>query len=155
MLRLAQVVLLANFAGAALSSLAAEPPRPLVVGHRGLMHAAPECTLAGFRACLTLRVGFEFDVRRCKDGTLVCLHDPTVDRTTEGRGKLTDLTFDQVRMLDAGSRFDPAFRGQRIPRLEEIFSLIAAESRGNMLFAVDLKDTGDGLEEKVVRLAES
>src|SRR5881396_282402 len=83
---------------------AAEPPRPLVVGHRGLMQAAPECTLAGFRACLALRVGFEFDVRRTKDGTLVCLHDATLDRTTDGRGSLADLTFAQVRMLDAGIR---------------------------------------------------
>lgn len=133
----------------------AAEPRPLVVGHRGLMHAAPECTLAGFRACLALRAGFEFDVRRCKDGTLVCLHDPTVDRTTDGRGNLADLTFDQVRKLDTGSRFDPAFRNERVPRIEDIFTLIAAEARGPALFAVDLKDTGNGLEEKVVRLAES
>lgn len=140
---------------AVVPALGAEPTRPLVVGHRGLMHSAPECTLAGFRACLSLRVGFEFDVRRCQDGTPVCLHDATVDRTTNGRGNLADLTIDQARQLDAGIRFDPAFRGERIPRIEEIFSLIAAESRGNMLFAVDLKDTGDGLEEKVVRLAES
>src|SRR6476469_9618050 len=61
---------------------AAEPNRPLVVGHRGLMHAAPECTLAGFRACLALRVGFEFDVRRTKDGALLCLHDATLAGTT-------------------------------------------------------------------------
>jgi len=137
-----------------LSASAAEP-RPLVVGHRGLMHAAPECTLVGFRACLALRVGFEFDVRRSKDGTLVCLHDPTLDRTTDGRGKLADLTFDQAKKLDAGSRFDAAFRNERIPRIEDIFTLIAGDARGSALFAVDLKDTGGGLEEKVVRLAES
>ncbi len=133
----------------------ATEPRPLVVGHRGLMHAAPECTLAGFRGCLALRVGFEFDVRRCKDGTLVCLHDPALDRTTDGRGALAEMTFDQVKKLDAGSRFDPSFRNERIPRIEDIFTLIAGEARGQAVFAVDLKDTGDGLEEKVVRLAES
>ncbi|HMC11564.1 MAG TPA: glycerophosphodiester phosphodiesterase family protein [Pirellulaceae bacterium] len=134
---------------------AAEPSRPLVVGHRGLMHSAPECTLPGFRACLALRIGFEFDVRRCKDGTLVCLHDATLDRTTDGRGNLAEVTFDQLRRLDAGSRFDTAFRGQRVPRIDEIFTLIAEEARGDLLCAVDLKETGDGLEEKVVRLAES
>src|SRR5438094_6354342 len=138
------LLVVASFAGAA-------EPRPLVVGHRGLMHAAPECTLAGFRACLALRVGFEFDVRRCKDGTLVCLHDPTLDRTTDGRGNLANLTFDQLRKLDAGSRFDAAFRGQRVPRIDEIFTLLAEEARGDTLCAVDLKETGDGLEEKVVR----
>jgi len=140
---------------AASASTAAEPVRPLVVGHRGLMHSAPECTLAAFRACLALRVGFEFDVRRCKDGTLVCLHDPTLDRTTDGRGSLADVTFDQLRKLDAGSRFDIAFRGQRVPRIDEIFTLIAEEARGDTLCAVDLKESGDGLEEKIVRLAES
>src|SRR3954468_7194776 len=107
----------------ALASLAqaADPSRPLVVGHRGLMHAAPECTLAGFRACLALRVGFEFDVRRTKDGELVCLHDTTLDRTTSGRGRLADLTLAELRQLDAGSRFDPAFHGERVPRIEDVF----------------------------------
>jgi len=137
------------------AEIPAAEPRPLVVGHRGLMHAAPECTLAGFRACLALRIGFEFDVRRCNDGTLVCLHDPTLDRTTDGRGNLAELTFDQVKKLDAGNHFDPAFRNERIPRIEDIFTLITGEARGPAVFAVDLKDTGDGLEEKVVRLAES
>jgi glycerophosphoryl diester phosphodiesterase len=138
-----------------ISEASAAEPHPLVVGHRGLIQSAPECTLAGFRACLTLRLGFEFDVRRCKDGTLACLHDPTLDRTTDGRGNLAELNFDQVKKLDAGSRFDPAFCNERIPRIEDIFTLIAGEARGAAVFAVDLKDTGDGLEEKVVRLAES
>ena len=113
--------------------LAAAEPRPLVVGHRGLMHAAPECTLAGFRACLALRVGFEFDVRRCQDGTLVCLHDPTLDRTTDGRGQLADLTFDQVKKIDAGSRFDPAFRNEvrsiKQRNKEQLARYIEAEHR--------------------------
>lgn len=139
---------------AAVVTQAAEPGRPLVVGHRGLMHAAPECTLAGFRACLALRVGFEFDVRRSKDGELVCLHDATLDRTTSGRGNLTDRTLAELRLIDAGSRFDPAFRGEHVPQIEEIFSLIAAEARGQLLIAVDLKETRGGVEEKLVRLAE-
>jgi len=57
---------------------------PLIVAHRGLLHHAPENTLAYFRACLELRIGFEFDVERTKDGQLVCVHDDTVDRTTNG-----------------------------------------------------------------------
>jgi glycerophosphoryl diester phosphodiesterase len=127
---------------------------PLVVGHRGLMHQAPECTLAAFRVCLALRVGFEFDVRRTKDGELICLHDPTLDRTTDGRRNLVDLTLQQVQKLDAGSRFDPAFKGERIPSIDEIFALAAQEGRGDYLLAVDLKEAGNGLEEKIVRLAE-
>src|SRR3954466_10607294 len=81
------------------ATCAAEPPRPIVVGHRGLMQSAPECTLAGFRACIALRVGFEFDVRRTKDGVLVCLHDATVDRTTDGRGNLNELTYEKLNKL--------------------------------------------------------
>ena len=135
--------------------LAAEPPRPLVVGHRGLMNLAPECTLAAFRGCVAMRCGFEFDVRRTKDGQLVCLHDPTLDRTTNGRGNLADLNFAEVRKLDAGSRFDPAFHSERIPSIDEIFALIAEQSHGQGLFAVDLKEAGDGLEDRLVRLAEA
>jgi glycerophosphoryl diester phosphodiesterase len=133
----------------------AETGRPLVVGHRGLMHAAPECTLAGFRACLALRVGFEFDVRRTKEGELVCLHDATVDRTTAGRGNLADFTLDQLRQLDAGSRFDSGFRGEHVPRIEDIFALLEKDAQGSVSAAVDLKESGAGLEEKIVRLAES
>ena len=130
------------------------PQRPLVVGHRGLMHQAPECTLAAFRACLALHLGFEFDVRRTKDGELVCLHDPTLDRTTSGRGKLTDLSLAEIEKLDAGSRFDTTFKDERVPRIDEIIALAAQEGRGDYLLAVDLKEAGSGLEEKIVRLAE-
>jgi glycerophosphoryl diester phosphodiesterase len=151
----ARSVALALVLIAARTALPADPPRPIVVGHRGLMHSAPECTLAAFRACLALRVGFEFDVRRTKDGVLVCLHDETLDRTTDAHGKLADLTYDQLKKLDAGHRFSAAFRGEPIPRIDEIFTLIADEARGDTLFAVDLKETGDALEEKIVRLAES
>lgn len=133
---------------------AAEPARPLVVGHRGLMNVAPECTLSAFRSCVALRVGFEFDVRRTKDGHLVCLHDPTLDRTTNGRGNLADLNFTDVRKLDAGSRFDPAFHSERVPTIDEIFALIAEQSPDQGLFAVDLKEADDGLEDRIVRLAE-
>jgi glycerophosphoryl diester phosphodiesterase len=65
-----------------LDGTAAEPERPLVVAHRGLLLHAPENTLANFRACLELQCGFEFDVQRTKDGHLVCLHDDTLERTT-------------------------------------------------------------------------
>src|ERR1700709_498092 len=81
-------------------------PRPLVVAHRGLLRHAPENTLANFRACLELRLGFEFDVQATKDGQLVCIHDSTVDRTTNGTGKVADLTLSAIRGFDAGSWFD-------------------------------------------------
>lgn len=127
--------------------------RSAAVGHRGLMQAAPENTLAAFRACLSLCVGFEFDIRRTKDGQLVVLHDASVARTTNGRQSLSELTFEEVQKLDAGSWFDPAFRGERIPRVEEVFALLAEHASPGTVVAVDLKETGSGLEDAVVRLA--
>jgi glycerophosphoryl diester phosphodiesterase len=101
------------------SAVAEEPARPLIVAHRGLLQHAPENTLANFRACLELRLGLEFDVQRTKDGHLVCIHDDTVNRTTNGTGNVADLTLDEIRRLDAGSWFDPTFAGEKVPTIEE------------------------------------
>jgi glycerophosphoryl diester phosphodiesterase len=125
---------------------------PVLVGHRGLPTHAPEETLATFNACIDLRVGVELDVRRTRDGQLVCLHDPTVDRTTDGKGKLAELSFRELRQLDAGTKFDPAFAGERVPALEEFFSLLKERRATSLLVAVDLKEPG--CEAEVVKLAE-
>ena len=125
---------------------------PLVVAHRGLIRHAPENTLANFRACLELRIGFEFDVERTHDGHLVCIHDGTVDRTTNGTGKLSDLTLSQVRQLDAGSWYDSKFAGEKVPTVEEVLQLVAQYQQHDVLIAVDLKAAG--VEQHVVRLAE-
>lgn len=129
------------------------PSRPLVIAHRGLLKHAPENTLSNFRACLALRTGFEFDVRRSQDGHLVCVHDDTVDRTTNGKGRVTDLTLAELQALDAGSSFDPAFRGERIPAVDEIFALVAEHRTRSFLIAVDLKGDDLTIESDVVRLA--
>ncbi len=117
------------------------------------MKAAPENTLAAFRSCLELRVGFELDVRKTKDGKYVCLHDETLDRTTNGKGLLRDISFAEFCRLDAGSWFDLDFRGEHPPSLDEICLLIA-EYPSAGLVAVDLKETGDGAEESVVEIAQ-
>lgn len=125
---------------------------PLLVAHRGLLRHAPENTLANFRACLELRFGFEFDVERTKDGNLVCIHDSTVDRTTNGTGKVSELTLAQMRELDAGSWFDPKFAGEKVPTVDDVLKLIAEYRQHDVLIAVDLKAANVG--EDVVRLAE-
>ena len=134
------------------SAIAEEPTRPLIVAHRGLLQHAPENTLANFRACLELRLGFEFDVQRAKDGQLVCIHDDTVNRTTNGTGNLADLALEDIRKLDAGSWFDPSFVGEKVPTVAEVLTLIADHRQRDVLIAVDLK--AEGVEEDVVRLAE-
>ena len=132
--------------------VAAEPATPLIVAHRGLLKHAPENTLANFRACLELRLGFEFDVEKTKDGHLVCIHDNTVNRTTNGTGSVSDLTLDQIRRLDAGSWFDTRFAGEKVPTVEEVLKLVGEYRQPELLIAVDLKAGHAGPD--VVRLAE-
>lgn len=134
-----------------LDATAAEP-QPLIVAHRGLLRHAPENTLANFRACLELRLGFEFDVERTKDGHLVCIHDSTVDRTTNGTGKVSELPLAEIKELDAGSWFDPKFAGEKVPTVDEVLKLISEYRHHDVLIAVDLKATNVG--QDVVRLAE-
>lgn len=142
-------ITLVLFSGLA-ASHAAEPA-PQVVAHRGLLMHAPENTLANFRACLELRIGFEFDVARSRDGHLVCIHDNTVDRTTNGRGNVADMTLAELRRLDAGTWFAPEFAGERIPTVQEVLSLLREYRQHPVLIAVDLKAAD--VEQEVTRLA--
>lgn len=123
------------------------------VAHRGLLRHAPENTLANFRACLELRLGFEFDVQRSKDGTLVCVHDDTLERTTNGKGRVGEHTLAELKKLDAGAWFHPRFAGERIPTIDEVLALLAVYRDTPVWAAVDLK--GVETEADVVRLAKA
>jgi glycerophosphoryl diester phosphodiesterase len=102
------------------------PPLGRVIGHRGAAAWAPENTLAGFRLAKSIGcIAVEFDVRLTADGALVVCHDPTLDRTTTGRGRLSALNLAAVRDCDAGARFDSAFAGERLPTLDEALLLAA------------------------------
>lgn len=125
---------------------------PLTVAHRGLLLHAPENTLSNFRACLELRFGFEFDVERTKDGQLVCIHDSTVERTTNGKGNVADLTLAEIRQLDAGSWFNKQFTGERVPTVDEVLQLVRQYRHYPVLIAVDLKAAD--VEQEVVRLGQ-
>lgn len=140
------------FALAAVALVAADPaPRAArVVAHRGLLKVAPENTLANFDACLDLRLDIELDVRRTRDGQLVVIHDDTVDRTTNGKGKVNSLSLREIQALDAGAWFDPAFAGERVPTLDAVFARVAARKAATLL-AIDLKDPK--CEADVVKLA--
>nr|WP_244314311.1 MULTISPECIES: glycerophosphodiester phosphodiesterase family protein [unclassified Pannonibacter] len=79
---------------------------------------APENTLAALEAALAAGADvIEFDIRTSRDGILYVIHDETVDRTTDGRGRVADMTSAELDGLDAGSWFGAAFAGERIPRL--------------------------------------
>lgn len=137
----------------ALAEEAKDADRPRIVAHRGLLRHAPENTLANFRACLELRLGFELDVRRSQDGKLVCIHDGTVNRTTNGRGNVADFTLAELKQLDAGSWFSQEFAGERIPTIDEVFALLAKYPQADVLIAVDIKAADERVEKDLVALA--
>ena len=92
--------------------------------HRGAMATHPENTIPAFHEALRLGAHMiEFDVQLTSDGALVLMHDATVDRTTNGHGKVSDLTLAEIKALDAGSEMGPAFAGTRVPTFEEALAV--------------------------------
>jgi len=103
-------------------------PKPRLFAHRGGARIAPENTLEAFAAGLAAGADrLEMDVHATRDGHVVVIHDPTVDRTTDGSGAVRTMTLDELRRHDAGARFagdagDFPFRGRgvRVPTLDEV-----------------------------------
>ena len=107
------------------------PPDPLVLpargicAHRGAMATHPENTIVALKEALRLGVHVvEFDVHWTKDRQLVLMHDRSVDRTTNGTGKVSSFTLAEIRQLDAGSWKGAQFAGERIPTLEETLKIM-------------------------------
>lgn len=108
-----------------------------VISHRGEHLSHPENTLPAFQAAIDAGADFfELDVRTTSDGHLVLMHDGSVDRTTNGKGKVREMTFDQIRTLDAGAKFDSKFTGTKVPAFEEALAL----AHGKIGVYVDSKD---------------
>lgn len=94
--------------------------RPLSVAHRGHSIAYPENTQVAYRKAIEMGIEMiECDVNITSDGQLVMIHDSTLDRTTNGRGRVSAATWDEVQRLDAGAKFNPEFAGTRISSTEE------------------------------------
>jgi glycerophosphoryl diester phosphodiesterase len=109
------------------------PGKPQIFAHRGARRAAPENTLPAFSAALDMgAAGIELDVHLSADGQLVVIHDFSVDKTTDGHGLVTQMSTAELRRLDAGSHFSPAFAGTRIPTLEEVLDLVGSRCRINI-----------------------
>lgn len=93
--------------------------------HRGASSTHPEDTIASFKEAIRLGAHMiELDVWGSKDGALVIMHDDTVDRTTNGTGKVADLTLEQIKALDAGSKMGAQFAGEEVPTLAEALSVM-------------------------------
>jgi glycerophosphoryl diester phosphodiesterase len=125
------------------------PNRPLVIAHRGHWKEAPENTLAAVLAALEHPLeGVEIDVHCTADGVPIVMHDHEVDRTTDGRGRVADLTLAQVKALrvragegtsaGGGPASGGRFSNERVPTLEEVL----AATRGRCLLCVEVKPPG-------------
>lgn len=99
--------------------------KTLIFAHRGSSGTRPENTMPAFEEAVRSGAdGIEFDVQMTSDGELVVIHDENVDRTTNGKGKIIDHSLTQLRKLDAGSWFSPAFGKEPIPTLDEVLSFL-------------------------------
>ncbi|MFP4031529.1 MAG: glycerophosphodiester phosphodiesterase [Desulfococcaceae bacterium] len=124
---------------------------PLVVAHRGFRTRAPENTLAAFEAAATAGAAMiEFDVGLTRDGVPVVIHDAEVDRTTDGVGRVDDLTLAEIQALDAGGWFHPRFAGERVPTLAQVLDRMGGRVALNIEIkpeaAVPRFQNGSGIE---------
>lgn len=110
--------------------------RPHVIGHRGASGEAPENTMASFELAVSQRCDLiELDVQLTSDEVLVVMHDPAVDRTTDGRGLVKDFTLAEVKRLNAAARFPAATDAERVPTLDELLEWAA----GRIPVAIEIK----------------
>jgi len=122
---------------------------PWIIAHRGASGHAPENTFAAFERAVQLGAGFiETDLQLTRDARFVAIHDPSLERTTNGRGAVRDHTLAQLRELDAGKWFDRQFMDQRIPTLDEILEFAREQ---DVVFYLEIKyDSAWGMHHALV-----
>jgi len=129
-------------------------PNPVLFAHRGASAHAPENTLPAFELALQQGAdGVELDVKLTSDGHVIVMHDPTVDRTTDGHGCVRDLSLADFRKLDAGGWHSEAYRGTKVPTLDEVFGTIGKRCVINVELT-NYTTPRDALVEKVCALVE-
>ncbi|TYS19071.1 glycerophosphodiester phosphodiesterase [Rossellomorea vietnamensis] len=127
----------------------------LIFAHRGSAGTHPENTMEAFMEGERAGAdGMELDVQLTKDGEVVVIHDETVDRTTNGKGFIKDLTLKEIKKLDASFKFKKLLQKVRIPTLKEVFDWMKTNE---MICNIELKNgiiPYPQLEEKVLSLIE-
>lgn len=128
--------------------------KPRLFAHRGASGEAPENTLAAFRRAADLGFHYaELDVHATRDGQVVVIHDESLERTTNGRGKVKEHTLSELQRFDAGYRFSPD-NGQQFPfRATEVrIPTLAEVLRGfpHLKFTVEIKQVEPAIEELVI-----
>jgi glycerophosphoryl diester phosphodiesterase len=124
--------------------------QPLTIAHRGASADAPENTMAAF--LLAEKQGadmIELDVHFSKDGQVVVMHDSSLNRTTNGKGKIIDCNYSDLKKLDAGIKFSNKFKGEKIPLLEDVIKKI------QLPLLIEVKRSGRksrGIEKKIIKI---
>ncbi len=110
----------------------------ILIAHRGFRAKYPENTMASFEGALDIGAEMiELDVALSKDRALVIIHDDTLERTTNGNGKVSDYTLKELQELDAGNWFNSQFAGEKIPPLEEVLNLV----KNRALLNIEIKES--------------
>lgn len=121
--------------------------------HRGFSSKYPENTMLAFEKAIEVGAhGIEFDVQVTKDGKLVIIHDETIDRTSNGKGKVKDFTYEELLKFDFSVNYNEQEEPQRIPLLSEYFELVKDI---DIISNIELKNSVyeyEGIEEKVYDL---
>ncbi len=124
--------------------------RPFVFGHRGASAHAPENTLEAFELALESGAdGIEFDVKLSSDGRVVVMHDATLERTTDGRGRVNQHALAELMTLNASAHFQPPYAPTHIPTLEQVFERLG----GRIIMNVELTNYASPLDDLVPRVA--
>ncbi len=125
---------------------------PKIIAHRGASADAPENTMAAFRLAIVQHAeGIELDIQMSKDGKLVVIHDENLQRTTDRKGAVAELNYEEIRRADASNGF-ARYRGEPVPLLEEVMELIAPTE---LMLNIELKNgiiRYEGMEQKVVQM---
>lgn len=130
-------------------------PQPMIFAHRGACAHAPENTIPSFELAVEHKAdAIELDAKLSSDGVVMVIHDQTVDRTTNGTGKVNLSTRDELQKLDAGRFFNEKFAGIRIPTLDEVFQAVGKKVMVNVELT-NYKSTNDTLVERVVEVVKN
>ncbi|MEK5266768.1 MULTISPECIES: glycerophosphodiester phosphodiesterase family protein [unclassified Heyndrickxia] len=140
-----------NLMGCSSAVAKKEKKETLIIAHRGADDRAPEETMPAFRLAVNEKADYiELDLRETKDNKLILMHDPTLDRTTNGKGDVTRYSLKQIKKLDAGSWFGKKYKGQRILTLEELINQYGSKTN----YFIETRRVGNELkmEEPLIRL---
>ncbi|MBM4166751.1 MAG: hypothetical protein FJ218_07555 [Ignavibacteria bacterium] len=114
--------------------------RPLVAAHRGCSDTFPENTLVAFRRAIEVGIDMiELDIQCSSDGKVIVFHDHRINRTTNGRGKISTFTLRELQNFDVGSWFHPQFSNEIIPTLRDVLKIC----QGRIKLIIEVKSYGN------------